>query len=1117
MKISMKNKQNFSSIQHLRLLWIFIFIFSASLSMHSQITINVKNEPIRQIIKTIEKKSGYKFFFNDDFTTLNKVTSLNVNNTTIDNALKILFSGTDISWEKKDKNLIVLTPIKASNQDPTQTKSNTHRVSGVVTDENGESLIGVNVKEAGYSNGTITDINGNFSLTLSNSNAILFFSYIGYTQAKIQVKNQSVLKIQLTPEVKALTEVVVTALGIRKEAKSLSYNVQQVSGNDLNKVADASFVNNLNGKVAGISINSAASGVGGSSRVVMRGVKSLSTGSSNALYVVDGVPMLNFEQSQAGADVFSGAGQSGDVVASINPDDIESLSVLSGPSAAALYGSSAANGVVVITTKKGKKDTFSVSMSNSTQFSHPLLLPKLQTTYGPTTIGSFSSWGDKLPTASTYDVADFFQTGVNVSNNVSISTGTEKNQTYLSLGSVNSEGIIHNNNFDRYNFSVRNTSSFLNNKMTMDISLTTSAITEQNMISQGLYSNPLVSLYLFPAGEDFSKVQVYERYNPSRNFQTQYWPYTDMGLSLQNPYWITEHQKFINHKYRYSTTGSLKYEFAKWINLSVRGKFDQNFENYEKKFDASTLNLLAGDYGYYSLNEVQYAQTYVEALLSINKYFGKNISLTANLGSIYDHVVRDQNMTGGKLSIANMFSLQNIYKTDAEYSQSGGKKEKQSLFGSTQIGYKSMVYLDATLRYDWSSTFAFTNTKYYSYPSIGLSGIFSEMFNLNKDLIPFLKGRVSYSEVGNDPLEQITSSTYPVSYGNLNTFGKALYNNSFQPERTKSWEAGVNLILFKNKLKIDATGYNSKTYNQFFDVSIPSSTNPWGASHQYINGANVTNKGIELSVKFDQKFGKLLWNSYATFSMNKNKVSDISELHDPTTGAAINFGYLSLGGNGSYVFRIYEGGSANDVYVNTLKTDVHGEVIVNSSDYSVQANVNNYIYAGNTDPKYRMSWGNTFSWKGLSLNALLSFRYGGIVISNTQAILDAFGASQATADARDNGGAIVNGKPVPAQAYYNIAGQGGGTSGGIGSLYCYSATNLRLSEVSLGYDIPVNKIYKWVKGINVSLVGKNLFLIYNKAPFDPETTASTGTYYQGVDYFMQPSLRTIGFSVKFQF
>lgn len=376
-----------------------------------------------------------------------------------------------------------------------------------------------------------------------------------------------------------------------------------------------------------------------------------------------------------------------------------------------------------------------------------------------------------------------------------------------------------------------------------------------------------------------------------------------------------------------------------------------------------------------------------------------------------------------------------------------------------------------------------------------------------------MKVRISYSEVGNSPNVFIAIPTYSLVDGSPVTQTRRP-NNDLKPERTKSWEAGLNFYFLKNKLKLDTTFYTSRTENQFFTRTLSATTD---YTSEIINGGRVDNKGFEISASYTDKWGDFGWNTYFTYSLNRNKVKElVRDYKDPYTGELVSLTEIDMGGTSMYKMKLTEGGSIGDIYVNTLRTDEHGAIFVHPVEQTVVGQPDVYVKAGNSAPKYNMGWGNTFSYKGFTLSALLTARVGGIVVSQTQAIMDSFGASQASADARDAGGALINGRPIPAQPYYTTVGGSGG-QGGIGSQYVYSATNVRLSELTFGYDVPINKYVSWIKGLNVSFVGKNLFLLYNKAPFDPELTASSGTYYQGIDMFMSPSLRNLGFSVKLDF
>jgi hypothetical protein len=337
-------------------------------------------------------------------------------------------------------------------------------------------------------------------------------------------------------------------------------------------------------------------------------------------------------------------------------------------------------------------------------------------------------------------------------------------------------------------------------------------------------------------------------------------------------------------------------------------------------------------------------------------------------------------------------------------------------------------------------------------------------------------------------------------------------NPDLKPERTKSWEGGLDFIFFDNKLKVNATLYHSRTYNQFFTVALPSSS---GYTSVVLNAGRVDNKGIELTTHFDHNIGPVSWSSYLTWTLNRNKIKGLlNGWMNPEDGKVYSLSELDMGGTGGYKMKLVEGGTLSDIYVSTLKTDEHGAIYVDPVSQKVVPESNKYVKAGSASPKYNLSWGNNFSWKGFDLGFLFIYRVGGVVVSETQAVMDSFGVSQASADARDNGGFIINGRPIPAQSYYQTVGS---TSNNIDAQYVYSATNLRLSELTFGYDIPVHKWLNWIRSAKVSFVAHNVLMLYNKAPFDPELTANTGTYYQGIDYFMQPSLRSIGFSVKLQF
>ena len=1080
------------------------------------ISFSGKKVSLTKVFAAVEQQTGYNFFANKDLLNGVKPISLSVKDMPLTEFLDLIFRDQPVDYEINNKTIFIKKKILLVASVPQVVQSQLikepvqQQITGTVTGSDGIKLEGATITVKGTTISTVAGANGSFTIN-AEFNQILVVSFVGYTTFEEPIRGRTTINIVLQREFAESERVVVTALGITKKAKSLTYNVQEIKGDDIASINNGNFVNSLAGKVAGATINSSSAGTGSSSRVVLRGLKSIS-GNNNALYVIDGIPMPNIIRGQA-EDIFSGAGQTGDFVANINPEDIESISVLSGPSAAALYGSAAANGVIIINTKKGQKNKTDISISNTTSYSSPLILPEFQNTYGVSEVGSYYSWGDKLTTPSTYKAKDFFQTGANTTTSVAFSTGTDRSQTYISLGNVLSKGIIPNNDFDRYNFTARNTSTFLDGKMNLDVSFMAGVVNEQNMISQGQYFNPLIAAYLFPPGDDFNKAKSFERFNASRNLMTQFWSYGDNGFMMQNPYWVTQRDIFQNKKNRYMTTLSLRYNVADWINVSGRVKMDKADEKNEKKFAASTNTLFASENGYYSLNTLDNRQIYAEGLVNINKSISSNFGLTANIGTAVEDIRYDQYLYGGKLQgVANLYTYSNVNKATSEMSQSGYGRQKQSAFASTQLGFRNAAFLDLTARNDWASTLAESGSQSFFYSSIGLSAVLTDLLHIRSNKLSYLKLRASYSEVGNEPNVFLTNPTYSLAGGYPITQTR-MPNPDLKPELTKSWEAGINSSFFNGALRLDATVYLSRTYNQFFEPTLSSAS---GFTSVIVNAGQVDNRGLEASLRYSRKFGNFDWSSYATYSMNRNKIVELLPgWTNPITNEIVSLHELDMSGTGSYKMVLKEEGSMGDIYVNTLRVDEHGAIYVDPGSQTVAGETNKFVFGGNSNPKYNIGWGNTLKWKGIGLNFLFTGRVGGIVVSNTQAVMDAFGVSQASADARDAGGALVNGRPVPAKEYYQVV--GAGASGGIASMYVYSATNVRLAELSLGYDIPVQKFGKFVKGANISFVGRNLFLLYNEAPFDPELTSNTQTYFQGIDYFMMPSLRSLGFSVKLNF
>ena len=992
----------------------------------------------------------------------------------------------------------------------------THTVRGTVKDANGEPLIGVSVLVEGTFNGVTTDMDGAFSLDVKNGDK-LQFSYIGYRTKTLPAPASGQMNVVLEEETTALDEVVVTALGIRREQKALSYNVQTVKGEMLTANKDANFINALAGKVAGVNINASAAGAGSAARVIMRGTKSLS-GNDNALYVIDGIPMFDINTgSESGGTMSKQPGSSG--VADINPDDIESMSVLSGPSAAALYGSAAASGVILITTKKGSEGKAKLTYSNSTTFQNVWMTPKFQNRYGNVE-GQFESWGKKLDTPTDYDPLDFFNTGVTEINSLTFTVGNERNQTFASAAVTNAPGVMPESDYNRYNFSIRNTTKFLNDKLTMDLGASYIVQNNKNMVGSGEYYNPIPALWLFPRGENFDDVRMFERFDPSRNIYTQYWEekYPN-AFTMQNPYWTQKRMDREARKQRYMFNASLKYDILPWLYVMGRVRVDNAYTTYEEKYYASTIRVLSGEKGMYGKTRTMNRTTYADMMVSMNKaFFDDRLNVNAQIGaSLNDMLEESDRFEGDLASLPNFFSMGNISLSKSKRGDAEWHDQTQSVFGNIELGWDRQLYLTVTGRNDWASMLAFTDKTSYFYPSIGGSWIISETFADNlPNFISYLKVRGSWAEVASSPSRYLTRMQY--SYNdqtNQYEWPSIHYNTNLRPENTKSWEVGLSAKFFNNTVGLEFTYYKANTFNQTFQIPASASS---GYKNNLIQTGNIQNSGIEAALNYNNSWGDWKFNTGVTWSWNKNEIIALANgALDPETGKPIEMEYYTasgcLGMAGGPTIRLYEGGSMGDLYFNKrLRQSANGYIWKDPQTGKVMDETIDYYKVGSVLPKFNMGWTGSLGWKNLNLSWAVTGRFGGQVISDTQALLDRYGVSEASAIARDNGGVEIFGNgTVDAKSYYEVISQMPG------AYYVYDATNVRLADLTLSYTLP-RTMLRNVCDLTFSVTGKNLWMIYCKAPFDPEATSSTtNNFYQGVDYFQQPSIRSYGFNVKVSF
>ena len=1089
-------------------LLFFLLLFSCFASVYGQertITLNLSKVPLNTALKEIEKQTSMSVVYNTNDVDINRVISIKVTKESLNNVMNQLFKGVNTSFSIVDNHIV----LSAKNTKVDQQKKTPIAASGTITDAKGEPLIGVSVLVKGTSNGTITDMDGNFKIQATKGD-VLEVSYIGYVSQAITLANTQPLKIVMGEDTQTLDEVVVTALGIKRSEKALSYNVQQVKGDDLTAVKDANFMNSLNGKVAGVNIQRSASGVGGGTRVVMRGNKSIA-GQNNVLYVVDGIPIGNKADRSGDGTGFGGA-TSGEGIANFNPDDIESLSVLTGPSAAALYGANAANGVILINTKKGAEGTMRLNVSSSVEFANPFVMPEFQNTYGNLT-GDYFSWGDKMEKTSSWEPRDFFNTGATFNNSFNLSMGTEKNQTYISASAVNSTGMVENNKYHRYNVTFRNTAKFLKDKLTLDVSASYVREFYNNMISFGTYFNPIVGAYLYPRGMNFESEKYFERYNNELGYNKQSWQPGGMGMDVQNPYWIAYRNLRPEAKDRYMLYANLKYDITEYLNVAGRARIDNTYSESEDKRYASTISTFAGDNGRYRYSNEFYKQKYADIMVNFDKQFAQIYHATVNAGASFEEYdTKGHGYGGDLLLVPNKFTYGNVNSAVASVYETGGDSRTQNFaaFASAELSWNSALYLTLTGRADKPSQLVNSKEEWIFYPSVGLSAIVTELLpnSLRESIQPVLgyfKIRGSYTEVGSPiPFTGLTPGTITHKLENGTVAPFEYYPLSdLKAERTRSYELGIDSRWFNNTVTLGVTIYQSNTYNQLLKADMPGTS---GYKYMYVQAGNVQNRGIELTLGYDQTFGDFNYNTTFTATSNKNKIKKLaSDVKNPVSGELMDLSDIKLGR-----FRLREGGEVGALYADRrVEKNDEGYIPYNPGQTIATENTTPFKI-GTVNPKWNLGWRHGFNYKGINASVMFTARIGGNVISKTQATLDRFGVSKASADAREAGYVMLGNIKMEPQDYY-------GTIYDLDSYYVYSATNIRLQEASIGYTLPNKWFGNVVKNVNVSVYGTNLWMIYNKAPYDPELTASTGTFGQGYDYFMLPSSRTYGFSLKFGF
>lgn len=1025
-------------------------------------------------------------------------------------------------------------------------------VTGKVTSADGAPMPGVSVLLKGTATGSATDANGAYALNVSDSNGTLIFSFIGYVTREVPLQGRSIIDVALAEDATQLSEVVVTALGISRQTKTLVYATQQVKPSQLVEVRDANNVlNSLQGKIANAVITQGSGGPGSGARIVLRGNRSIQ-GSNNALIVVDGVPIINGTNGTISSD-FGGL-QGNDGASNINPDDIESMTILRGASAAALYGSAAGNGVIVITTKKGAKDKVTVSINSGVTTERPFVLPNFQNEYGQGNSGvlngnSGESWGAKMTgqsftgymgeqrnySAQPDNVKDFFRTGVSLNNSIGVSGGSDKMQTYLSYTNNSIQGILPRNDLTRHAVNLR-VSNQIGKKFRTDAKLNYILQNTESKYETGESAlSPTLTVYQIPRNVTLDDAQNYQTINNLGVPVGAPYPVINPAL-YQNPYWIVNNTVTNEQRNRIMGFLSAQYDITDWLKLSGRGNMDRYTDVIQRSFNVGTVGV-AGAGGSYSRNEINVTQYWFDAMLEGKNSLSDDFKIDYRVGAIIqDNKFDALNTTANGLNVTNKFGLN--FAANPVYSQEASQIQTQSVFGQVNLAWKEAIFLDASLRNDWSSTLPSPYS--FAYPSIGISAILNDLMTI-PDAVSFLKLNASYAEVGNGGPAMLRFNTFVYAPGGRNGH---IFRRSRQaipdllPEIVKNIEVGLEAKFLENKLGFQFTFYKSNSVNQLLEVAVPVAT---GFSSKFINAGNIQNHGVELVITGSPlKQGTLKWDIDFNLGMNRNKIIELTETTKEFT--------LAGGFGRSATPIVKEGGSYGDMtgffWKNTAdKLDANGKVISHSTDGTPLVTAaglplssitsGEQLFIGNFNPLATLGFTNTFTYNNLSLRLLIDGRVGGTVVDGTEMFLAFNGAPEVTAQHRE-GGWVLGGKNssggdvttgINAQDFWTTA---SGGRYGTAEFFTYNATNFRVRELSIGYTVPVpdNSVFKVVR---ISAVARNLFFLYRgysileipglekrKMAFDPDMSLGNGNW-QGISYGTLPSTRSLGFNLQLTF
>ncbi|GAB3327985.1 SusC/RagA family TonB-linked outer membrane protein [Larkinella ripae] len=1152
--------------------------------LSQRISLQLKNKSLKQVLATIEKQTQIKFIYVPQNIRADRDISVDATNEVLAGVLERLLNPLGIRYEVAE-NRIILTKGKTgelpSAELPTTTAAVEQAVSGTVSDDKGEGLPGVSITIKGTTQGTTTDAQGAFRLNVADGTAVLVFSFVGYAKQEITVGTQSVITVRLQPGDQTLNEVVVTALGIKREKKALTYAAGEIKGSDLAQSNVTNLGTALSGKVAGVQVTSSAGGATGSSRIVIRGNSSLS-GNSQPLYVIDGIPIDNSNRRAISSYQLQGGLDGGDGISNINPNDIESMTILKGPNGTALYGQLGANGVVIITTKSGRRNRRpTIQYSGSYSVGNALVKPDYQNEYGQGYNGQFTfyrqangtvvpfnanltggipklsagrnpttrgSWGPKMQgqtiedmwgdTVSYSPIADpykaFFQPEKQAINTVSVDGGGEKVNYYFSLTNLNNSGFVPTNKLNRNSVTV---------KLSADIAKGLNLDTKVNYINQKVNNRPYVGddgmnpVYRFlyvPRSLNMDGLKRYEysakdiRYSQDlggNGFFVGGEKIFESNSVTSNPFWTVNNTHNEDTRDRIIAYAKLNYEIAKGINVQLRYGSDLY---YERQFGWKAVGTRTSQTGEVAENMEFNKTENVDALLMINREVG-DFSVNANFGG--NHLSSRYRITGNAGSQLSIPGLYAIGRTVLNTPRLGvAESVINSVFGQVSVGFRNYLFLDVSARNDWSSTLPITNSSYF-YPSVGLSWAVTDAFSLNIPALDYFKVRASYAQAGRSGDPYSTLGYYNLNANTflnqpLATYTSTVVDPNLKNELKTSYEAGAELRFFKNRLSLDFTYYHSVTSNQILPIVISQST---GYSSKLTNAGRIENKGVEFliagtPVKLGNGFS---WDIGFNFSANRNNVLELIDgVNEIVVGSDRNIRVVAAPGEPYGQLKAADYAWLKDQNGNRLIDD-KGLPIVQSIGT---------VAIGNATPKWIGGLTNSFSYKGLSLSGLIDIRQGGQIFSQGRVQEAAYGTSKRTLEGRE-GGLIAAGVkarregnqwistgqandiPVTAQAYWNRVASDKGFA--VAEEFLYDASYIAIREVRLAYQLPstILKNNKVIRGASLAFYGRNLGYIERHTDgFSPENSSiNVNSGTMGMEQHSLPLMRTVGVDVNLSF